>query len=138
MPSISQHHPRPSFFTAYSFAIVTGALFALSWVGQLVFQVIEVRNDAVEHGAVFEWAQFWPQFFASTFENWQSEFLQLVWQAVGLALFFFWGSSQSREGEERMEAKIDALLERQGLDPAEFEYQEVQEFEKEVRPKKAG
>jgi hypothetical protein len=36
---------------------------------------------------------------------WQSEFLQLVSQAVGLALFFFWGSSQSKEGNERIEAK---------------------------------
>jgi hypothetical protein len=39
--------------------------------------------------------QFFPQFFASTFENWQSEFLQLVWQAVGLALL--WGSRPPRD-----------------------------------------
>jgi hypothetical protein len=26
------------------------------------------------------------QFHASTFENWESEFLQLVWQAGGLTL----------------------------------------------------
>jgi hypothetical protein len=134
-PTISQHHPRPSFFTAYSFAIVTGALFLLSWVGQFVFQLIEVRNDAAEHGSVFEWVQFWPQFLSSTFENWQSEFLQLVWQAVGLALFFFWGSSQSREGNERVEAKLDALLKQQGLDPKEYEFQEVRESDKEVRGK---
>ena len=44
------------------------------------------RNQAEQHGQSFEWAQFFPQFFASTFENWQSEFLQLVWQAAGLAL----------------------------------------------------
>jgi hypothetical protein len=44
------------------------------------------RNQAEQHGQSFEWAQFLPQFFASTFENWQSEFLQLVWQAAGLAL----------------------------------------------------
>ncbi|WP_341359594.1 DUF6766 family protein [Georgenia sp. M64] len=117
-------HPRPRFFTAYSFAIVTGALFVLSWVGQLVFQLIEVRNDSAEHGQAFEWAQFWPQFLSSTFENWQSEFLQLVWQAAGLALFYFWGSSQSREGDDRMEAKIDRLLMDRGIDPAEFELAE--------------
>ena len=115
---------RPKFFTAYSFGIVTGALFLLSWVGQLVFQLIEVRNDAAEHGTAFSWVEFWPQFLSSTFENWQSEFLQLVWQAAGLALFYFWGSSQSKEGDERLEAKIDRLLVEQGIDPAEFEYQE--------------
>jgi hypothetical protein len=58
-----------------------------------------------------------PQFFESTFENWQSEFLQLVWQAAGLALFYHWGSSQSRESDERIEAKIDALLRDRNLDP---------------------
>ena len=53
---------------------------------------------------------------ASTFENWQSEFLQLVWQAMGLAILLFWGSSQSKESDERIEAKIDALLEERGID----------------------
>ena len=121
---MGSNHPRPRFFTAYSFAIVTGALFVLSWVGQLVFQLIEVRNDSAEHGQAFEWAEFWPQFLSSTLENWQSEFLQLVWQAAGLALFYFWGSSQSREGDDRMEAKIDRLLMDRGIDPAEFELAE--------------
>lgn len=60
---------------------------------------------------------FLPQFFASTFENWQSEFLQLIWQAAGLALFYYWGSSQSRESDERIEAKLDALLRERNLDP---------------------
>ena len=120
---------RPRFFTAYSFGIVTGALFVLSWVGQLVFQLIEVRNEAEQHGTPFEWSEFWPQFLASTFENWQSEFLQLVWQAAGLALFYFWGSSQSKEGDERLEAKIDRLLVEQGIDPAEFEYREEESAE---------
>ena len=124
--------PRPRFFTAYSFAIVTGTLFLLSWIGQFVFQMIEVRNDAAEHGQSFEWGDFLPQFFSSTLENWQSEFLQLVWQAAGLALFYFWGSSQSREGNDRLEAKVDRLLTERGIDPAQFEYQEESEAEQQV------
>jgi hypothetical protein len=109
---------RPRFTKAYSFALVTGAFFLVSWVGQFVFQLITVRNEAAEHGSSFALVQFWPQFLASTFENWQSEFLQLIWQAAGLALFYFWGSSQSREGDERIEAKIDRLLRERGVDPA--------------------
>jgi hypothetical protein len=31
----------------------------------------------------------------NTLENWQSEFLQLLWQAGGLALLLFVGSRQS-------------------------------------------
>nr|WP_275006303.1 DUF6766 family protein [Promicromonospora iranensis] len=96
---------------------MTGIFFIVSWVGQFVFQAIAVRNDAEEHGSAFTWSDFFPQFLSSTFENWQSEFLQLVWQAAGLMLFYFWGSSQSREGEERVESKIDALLQERGIDP---------------------
>lgn len=109
---------RPRFHRAYSFGIVTAVFFLLSWVGQFVFQAIEVRNEAAQHDSSFTWSEFLPQFLSSTFENWQSEFLQLVWQAAGLMLFYFWGSSQSREGEERVEAKIDALLQDRGIDPA--------------------
>lgn len=124
---------RPKFFTAYSFGIVTGGLFVLSWAGQFVFQLIEERNQAAAHGQAFSMAEFWPAFLSSTFENWQSEFLQLVWQAAGLALFFFWGSSQSKEGNERLEAKVDRLLVEQGVDPAEFEYQEEKDAERQEK-----
>lgn len=123
---------RPPFAKAYSFGIVTGLLFVLSWFGQFMFQLAEVSNEAAEHGSSFAWSEFWPQFFSATFENWQSEFLQLVWQAAGLALFFFWGSSQSKEGDERIEAKIDRLLIEQGVDPAEFEYREERQAENEL------
>jgi hypothetical protein len=78
-----------------------------------------VRNEAQQHGEPFSLADFWPQFLSSTFENWQSEFLQLVWQAVGLALLFLWGSSQSKESDERIEAKLDLLLAERGIDPDE-------------------
>ncbi len=107
---------KPAFGKAYSFALVTAGLFLFSWIGQFIAQAIVVGNEAKQHGEQFLWGEFWPQFLASTFENWQSEFLQLIWQAVGLAFLFFWGSSQSRETEERMEAKLDLLLEKQGMD----------------------
>ncbi|QCU78257.1 hypothetical protein E7744_08780 [Citricoccus sp. SGAir0253] len=116
----SNDRPRPSFGRAYGFGIITGALFLLSWIGQFVFQLIEVRNDAGEHGQPFQWPEFWPQFLASTLENWQSEFLQLMWQAAGLTFLLFWGSSQSKESDERLEAKVDALLRERGLDPEEL------------------
>jgi hypothetical protein len=108
---------KPPFPRAYSFAIVTGAFFLLAWVGQFFSQMVVERNDALQHGQSFSWSEFLPQFAASTLENWQSEFLQLVWQAAGLALFYFWGSSQSKESDDRMEAKLDALLRERGIDP---------------------
>jgi hypothetical protein len=45
-----------------------------------------------------------------TLENWQSEFLQLLWQVGGLALLLHLGSPQSKEGSDRVEEKIDAIL----------------------------
>ena len=59
------------------------------------------------------------QFLASTFENWQSEFLQLLWQVAGLAFLLHVGSPASREGDERMEAKLDAILRAVGREDAE-------------------
>jgi hypothetical protein len=112
------YQSKPRFPKASSFALVTGAMFLVSWVLQAVFQWISVANDDAQHGQATTLVQFLPQFLSSTFENWQSEFLRLVWQAAGLALFYFWGSSQSRESDEVVEAKIDAPLRRQGIDPA--------------------
>ncbi|GGM11631.1 DUF6766 family protein [Promicromonospora citrea] len=114
---------RPVFWKAYSFGLVTGAFFLVSWVGQFVFQAIGFANEASDHGGTFSWAEYWPDFLASTFENWQSEFLQLIWQAAGLMLFYFWGSSQSREGDQRLEAKVDALLRERGIDPVGIDRQ---------------
>ncbi|WP_121159941.1 DUF6766 family protein [Micromonospora pisi] len=79
--------------------------------------MITVNNESQQHGQTFTWSEFPPQFFSSTFENWQSEFLQLIWQAADLAIFYYWGSSQSRESDERIEAKLDALLRERNLDP---------------------
>lgn len=53
-----------------------------------------------------------------------------MWQAAGLALFYFWGSSQSKEGNERLEAKVDRLLIERGVDPAELEYREEESAER--------
>jgi hypothetical protein len=109
---------KPPFAKAYSFGLVTAGLFLLSWTGQFFTQLVVVRNESAEHGQPFQWPDFLAQFFASTFENWQSEFLQLVWQAAGLTLLLFWGSSQSKESDERIEVKIDRLLQEQGIDPS--------------------
>ncbi|MGW5050321.1 DUF6766 family protein [Actinokineospora sp. NPDC004072] len=108
---------KPRFAKAYSFALVTGVFFLLSWIGQFIFQYMAFRQEQQTHGEEAAFSDYFPQFAASTLENWQSEFLQLIWQAAGLALFYYWGSSQSRESDERMEAKLDALLAERGIDP---------------------
>ena len=110
-------HPRPPWWRAYSFVLVTGALFLFSWIGQLVAQWNVVANEAAREGREVLVGEFAAQFWASTLENWQSEFLQLCWQAAGLALLYFWGSSQSREQSDRVEAKLDYLMRAHGGNP---------------------
>ena len=57
-------------------------LFAGSWLGHFLMMLRQVRDEATTHGETLMWSQFWPEFWSSTFENWQSEWLQLVFQAI--------------------------------------------------------
>ena len=57
-------------------------------------------------------ATFWPPAYGE-------EFLQLLWQVVGLAYFLYLGSPSSKENDDRLEAKIDELIRLQGGDRGE-------------------
>jgi len=90
----------------YNLSITLLILFLASWFGQFFFQMKEVADNAIEHGQVFEWAQFWPQFLSSTFENWQSEFLQLFSMVVLTAYLVHKGSHESKDSDEKVEAAL--------------------------------
>lgn len=95
--------PRPGHLRRWGAAYLLVVLFAASWLGQLLAQLPAIADPA-EHG----WAEFW----AATFENWQSEFLQLTVQAVvvvALARRFF---AVSVDDHDRLEGKVDELLRR--------------------------
>ncbi|MCC3331100.1 DUF6766 family protein [Nocardia abscessus] len=84
-------------------------LFAGSWFGQFVSQLNEYHRIQQVHRQPFEWPGFWANFFASTFENWQSEWLQLVFQAIlllGAKHLLFRADAADIE---RIERKIDQL-----------------------------
>ena len=99
------------------------SLFLASWVAQLYFEWHVYSDVTRDHGEtpVFWSADFWETFGQSTLENWQSEFLQIATFTIATAYLVYSGSSESPDGEERLEAKLDALLEKQGLDPLEIE-----------------
>lgn len=96
----------------YAYGWITVLFFLLSIVGHWIFGWYAFANEASEHGQSPEVANYLIEMGRDTFENWQSEFLQLMWQVIGLAYFLYIGSPASKENDDRMEAKIDALLRR--------------------------
>jgi membrane protein implicated in regulation of membrane protease activity len=100
-------------------------LFLVSWVGQLVAQWFSFVNEQQDHheAAVFWSGEFWSDFWEATLENWQSEFLQLATFTIAAAYLVYKGSSESPDSDERVEQKLDALLEERGINPSDVENQ---------------
>ena len=101
-------------FRKYAYAWLTVAFFAVSFVLHWYFGWRSYVDEAAAHGEAAEQAAYLNEMMRDTFENWQSEFLQLLWQVVGLAYFLYVGSPSSKENDDRLEAKVDALLIMQG------------------------
>jgi len=98
----------------YSYAWLTLAFFLVSFFLHWYFGWQAFQDEARAHGQRPEVSEYLTQMSRDTFENWQSEFLQLLWQVVGLAYFLYLGSPTSTENDDRVEAKIDELLRLQG------------------------
>lgn len=98
------------FFKRYAYAWLTLGFFLVSLLLHFVFGWSAFEDDAAQHGQTPDFNGFLIVMGRDIFENWQSEFLQLLWQVVGLAYFLYLGSPASKENDDRMEAKIDALL----------------------------
>jgi hypothetical protein len=109
---------QQSHLKAYGFAWVTGGFFLLSLAGHWIFGWFAYVSEQLAHGQPITNSDYLVIMFRDTLENWQSEFLQLLWQVAGLALLLYVGSPQSKEGDDRVEAKLDALLHRVAPDDA--------------------
>jgi len=96
----------------YSLSIVLFILFISSWIGQLILQIEEFANQAVEHGQAFQWSEFWPEFWTATLENWQSEFLQLFTFVVLTSFLMHRGSPESKDSDEKMEQALTRIEKR--------------------------
>ena len=96
----------------YAYAWLTLGFFVVSFGLHWYFGWMAFVDEAHTHGEVPESGRYLVQMARDTFENWQSEFLQLLWQVVGLAYFLYVGSPSSKENDDRLEAKVDELLKR--------------------------
>lgn len=90
--------------------MVTLGFFVITLIGHWLFGWFAYVDEQRQHGAAPEIGAYVVEMSRDTLENWQSEFLQLIWQIGGLALLLYVGSPQSKEGDDRMEAKLDAIL----------------------------
>ena len=103
----------------YGFAWVTLGFLVISLVGHWVFGWFAYVDEQQAHQLPVQGSGFVIEMLRDTFENWQSEFLQLLWQVVGLTILLHVGSPQSKDSEDRSEAKLDAILRQVDPDGAE-------------------
>ncbi len=101
----------------YGFAWVTLGFLAVSILGHWVFGWFAYVDEQQVHEAPVEAGGYIVEMLRDTFENWQSEFLQLLWQVVGLTILLYVGSPQSKESEDRTEEMLKAILKK--VDPKE-------------------
>ena len=94
----------------YGFLWVTLVLFLSSLAAHWTFSWKVYVREQEEKRQPLVVSDFLQEVSRDTFENWQSEFLQLAWQVAGLAILLYAGSPQSKEGDERIEEKLDHLL----------------------------
>jgi hypothetical protein len=99
-----------SIWKRYGYGWVTLGFFIISLIGHWLFGWFAYISEQQAHQQPVQISEYVVQMSRDTLENWQSEFLQLLWQIGGLALLLYVGSPQSKEGDDRMEAKIDAIL----------------------------
>jgi hypothetical protein len=94
----------------FGYLWLTLAFFLFSEIGHWTLAWFAYLNDQETHHAAVKVSEYLIETGRDTFENWQSEFLQLIWQVCGLAYFLYAGSPQSKEGDERKEEKLDFLI----------------------------
>ncbi len=101
------------FLSDYGLGIALGVIFALTmlmhtWSGWMVY-----ANEQVQHGsAVVLWGNdgyIWT-WLENTFQNWQSEFLQMLATVVLTTFLIHRHSQQSADEMDAMNAKIDHIM----------------------------
>lgn len=101
---------KKNMFTKYGYLWVTLVLFLGSFIGHWSFGWDAYKNEQEAHNQPVIVKDYITNMSRDTLENWQSEFLQLMWQVAGLAFLFYLGSPQSKEGDDRKEEKLDEII----------------------------
>lgn len=101
---------KPPLLRNYGYLWITLGFFLVSLAGHWIFGWFAYVGDQAAHHQPVALGEYLVLIGRDTLENWQSEFLQLIWQIAGLAYLLYVGSPQSKESDDRKEAKLDAIL----------------------------
>jgi hypothetical protein len=98
----------------YGLSLALAGLFIVSWFIQSIAGWVEFAAEQQSHnevatlfgesGYVWRWLQ-------ATFENWQSEFLQLFTFVVLSAFLIHRHSHESRDDQDQLKKQVELLLE---------------------------
>src|SRR5688572_21384815 len=97
------------FLKDYSLSITLAILFLASWGGQYYFQWNEFVSNQEQHGVEATTEDYLNEFLAATFENWQSEFLQLFSMVFLTAFLYHKGSHESKDTDEEFIAYLQRI-----------------------------
>lgn len=93
-------------FKNYSLSITLATFFLVAWILQGIFGWQEFVGEQEEHNQTPTIESYTPNFLRATFENWQSEFLQLFTFVVLATYLIHKDSPQSRDGSDKMQAQL--------------------------------
>jgi hypothetical protein len=96
----------------YGYFWVTLGLFIMSISLHWTFAWYSYIQEQIAHKQPIGFTDYFNQTFRDTMENWQSEFLQLIWQVASLSFLWYVGSAQSKEANDRLEEKVDLLIQK--------------------------
>ncbi len=105
---------------------VTLSFFVMSLAIHWTFAWFAYVQEQIDRDQAIEPSGYFNQTLGDTMENWQSEFLQLMWQVGGLSFLLYVGSPQSKESEQRLEKKLDAILQKIEPEKAQKIIQQLQ------------
>jgi hypothetical protein len=96
----------------YSLSIVVGALFLTSFLLHAIFGWLQYSADQQQNGS--EPTLWGPDgyvvyFGEWTFQNWQSEFLEVLVLITATVYFVHKGSPESRDGDDEMKATLERI-----------------------------
>ena len=93
----------------YSLSVVVGAMFLVTFVLHAIFGWWQYAADQASNNAeatLWGWDGYVVYFGEWTFQNWQSEFLEVLVLIVATAYFIHKGSHESKDGDDEMMAAI--------------------------------